>query len=41
MLSELTLVPGVTGAAILDVDDVGAAAEAIKLSGVLDQAGTE
>jgi 5,10-methylenetetrahydrofolate reductase len=41
MLSELALVPGVTGVAILDVDDVGAAAEAIRLSGVLDQAGSE
>jgi methylenetetrahydrofolate reductase (NADPH) len=41
LLTELASVPGVTGVAILDVEDVGAAAEAVKLSGVLDQAGSE
>ena len=40
MLSELALVPGVMGVAILNVDDAGAAAEAIDLSGVLDQPGS-
>ena len=40
LLSELRSVPGVAGVAILNVDDVGAAAEAIGLSGVLDQTGT-
>lgn len=41
MLSELVSVPGVTGVAIVDVEDARAAAEAITLSGVLDQAGSE
>ena len=40
MLAELAPVPGVTGVAILDVDDSGAVAEAINLSGVLGQAGS-
>ena len=40
MLSELVPVPGVTGVAILDVEDPGAVAEAINLSGVLGQAGS-
>lgn len=40
MLSELASMPGVMGVAILNVDDAGAAAEAINLSGVLDQPGS-
>jgi len=39
MIAELAPMPGVTGVAILDVEDPGAVAEAINLSGVLDQAG--
>jgi methylenetetrahydrofolate reductase (NADPH) len=39
LLSELARVPGVSGVAIVDVDDVEAAAEAIRRSGVLTQAG--
>ncbi|MGI9224247.1 MAG: methylenetetrahydrofolate reductase [Woeseiaceae bacterium] len=40
MISELASMPGVTGVAIVDVEDARAAAEAIQLSGVLDQAGS-
>jgi methylenetetrahydrofolate reductase (NADPH) len=40
MLSELAATPGVSGVAIVDVNDVEAVAEAIRLSGVLDQAGS-
>jgi hypothetical protein len=39
MLAELAGVPGVSGVVIVDVDDAAAAAEAIRRSGVLDQAG--
>jgi 5,10-methylenetetrahydrofolate reductase len=39
MLSEVAGVPGVSGVAIVDVDDVEAVAEAIRLSGVVDQDG--
>jgi methylenetetrahydrofolate reductase (NADPH) len=41
MLSELRSVPGLTGVAILNVEDAGAVAEAVELSGVADQAGNE
>ena len=39
LLSELARVPGVSGVAIVDVDDAEAVAEAIRRSGVLAQAG--
>jgi methylenetetrahydrofolate reductase (NADPH) len=39
MLAELAGMPGVSGAEIVDVEDVAAVAEAIRLSGVLDQPG--
>jgi len=40
MLAELATVPGVSGVAILDGTDCRAVAEAIEISGVLDQAGS-
>jgi methylenetetrahydrofolate reductase (NADPH) len=38
LLAELARVPGVSGVAVVDVDDVEAVAEAIRGSGVLNQA---
>jgi methylenetetrahydrofolate reductase (NADPH) len=40
ILSELAGIPGVSGVAIVDVNDVAAVAEAIRMSGVPDQAGS-
>ena len=40
MLAELASVPGVSGVAILDGTDCRAVAEAIEISGVLDQPGS-
>lgn len=39
-LSELAATPGVSGAAIVDVDDVAAVAEAIRMADLPDQAGS-